>query len=148
MPSPPRPALLHKPAAGFTLVELVLAIMVLGILAAMAMPRLINLRSDAVQAVTDGMAGTAAAAMAVNHSGCLVTGQVPSGNKCIRVDNCDDVWLLVQGGNPNAAQWDVVPGAIGSNTISVDCTVRHNPAGIGVVAGRVSSVFQGIGAGQ
>lgn len=133
---------------GLTLIELVLVVALLGVLAALAMPRLVDLRDDAAQAVTDGMAGAANGAMAVNHSGCLVTSQVPTANKCILVDDCEDVWLLVHGGNPNPAQWDVVASPIAANTVSVDCTVRHNPLGIGVAAGRKTAVFQGIGAGQ
>ncbi|MBA5764340.1 type II secretion system protein [Vibrio sp. 404] len=46
----------NKPS-GFTLIELVIVIVVLGILAVTAMPRLINLQSDARIAALNGLKG-------------------------------------------------------------------------------------------
>jgi prepilin-type N-terminal cleavage/methylation domain-containing protein len=42
---------------GFTIVELVVVIIILGILAATALPRFVNLESEAYAAVADGVRG-------------------------------------------------------------------------------------------
>ena len=47
-----------SPQHGFTLIELVAVIVLLGILAATALPRFVNLRGDALQAVVKNIAGS------------------------------------------------------------------------------------------
>ena len=42
---------------GFTLIELIMIIVILGILAIVAIPRYIDLRSDALEAAADGVVG-------------------------------------------------------------------------------------------
>ncbi|MES2878122.1 MAG: type II secretion system protein [Pseudomonadota bacterium] len=53
---------------GFTLIELVMVIVILGVLAAVAIPRFVDLRGDAAQAAVTGVAGGLSSAAAINFA--------------------------------------------------------------------------------
>lgn len=60
---------------GFTLIELVVVITILGILAAFAVPRFARLEVQARTAARDAMAGSVRAGAALSHALWLATGQ-------------------------------------------------------------------------
>lgn len=59
---------------GFTLIELVVVIVILGILAAVAAPRFVNLQSEAQTAALQGLKGALESAISTTHAKLLVKG--------------------------------------------------------------------------
>ncbi|MBF0625281.1 MAG: prepilin-type N-terminal cleavage/methylation domain-containing protein [Magnetococcales bacterium] len=116
--SPPMPA--HRAAeGGFTLIELIMVIVILGILAAVAIPRFTDLSSDARAASIQGVAGGIASANATNVAVCSISS---TNANCVTVDNCQDGFALLEGGATTMAGYAITSGAVTSGG-STTCTV-------------------------
>lgn len=65
---------MKKQQSGFTLIELVIVIVILGLLAATALPRFADLTDDAERASLDGLIGGLRSATAITHAQALIDG--------------------------------------------------------------------------
>ena len=129
-----RVSTLRKRAGGFTLIELVVVITILGILAAFAVPRFVNMQANARASAIESLQGALRSSSALTHSMWMVSGQpgtVPVEGAVITMTNgypnlttIDDTLVDASG-----FAYDPLTGVFVKSgaTTGATCSVTYNP---------------------
>jgi len=113
----------NKEQKGFTLIELVMVIVILGILAAFALPRFADLGGDARQAALEGARGSIKSASSIAHSAFLANGNNP-----VSLEGTD---ITLVNGYPQA-DGQVVTSTLSTNGIAAAAQLDGNDFGLSV----------------
>ena len=111
-----------KRQAGFTLIELVMVIVILGVLAAVALPKFVNIAGDARKATLAGAEGAVRSAANMAHSASLALGS--------SVVTIEGAPYTMVNNYPSAEQIAMLAGL--NNNAGYTTSVSGNVATIGV----------------
>ena len=107
---------------GFTLIELVMVIVIIGILAAIAIPKFVDLSGEANQAAVSGVAGALSSAAAINYAA-----RKAGNSNGVALANCAGASAFLQGGALPAG-YVITAAAIAANATAA-CTLTHTASG-------------------
>ena len=101
---------MRRSSQGFTLIELVMVVVILGVLAAFALPRFANFSGDARVAAVQGMAGAMRSAASIVHAQWLIS----SGDLTVTSTQIDDATIALEDSYPSISPIapDTTPGII------------------------------------
>ncbi|GAA0811866.1 type II secretion system GspH family protein [Colwellia sp. D2M02] len=125
-----------KKQQGFTLIELVVVIVILGILAVTAAPKFINLNADAHEATLKAIKASMQSASTLVHSKSLIAGDQDapfSDGKEVSVDSTNDVAISYGYPTNDSTDW--------GNMLDIDTTNDFTVAQIGTEGDGATAIY-------